>query len=160
MVKNRLLMLLLFIAFSFCGCNNSVDNVASNNIESDLVLGKTKDYWENKMDEIKFEQNYPGYYYELNNDDIFNGITIGNYDTTKITPVNGLQEVVEYGNEYGNKVSKNYVQISLLDKNNDYSVNINIETGEYINEVGEYFLDNYKDKYIQEKIKMIKDIIQ
>lgn len=159
MRKRANISIILIILMLFCGCNSSVSEPSNNN-ESNVVLGESKDYWNDKMEEIKFKDNYPDYYYELCNDEVFDGITIANYDISKITPVNNLQEVVEYGNIYGEKESGNYVQISLLDKNRDYSVNVNIENGDYSDELGNYFLNQNKDEYINEKIEMIKKIIE
>lgn len=162
-MKKKYILLILIIVSFLIGCSsNEINNKTNSNIESNnLILGESVDYWNDKMEKIKFNEKYPDYHYELCNDDIFEGITIANYDTTKITPVDGLQEVIEYGNIYGDKKSRDlYVQISIIDEKNDYSVNINLETGKYSDEYGKYFLDQNKDQYIEEKVNMIKEILE
>lgn len=161
-MKKRIVLLLsimISINVSFFGCSKS-DNEVKEDKEVMQVLGISKDKWKEKMESIKFEEKYPEYQYALSDDDVFNGISIANYDVNKISKADKLQEVIEYGNLYGTeKDSENYIQISLIENDNNYSVDINYNTGERINESGTFFINRDKEEYINEKVNMIKEII-
>lgn len=158
----KVLMTILLCAFALMGCSNeSSKNVKDDNKEPTSVLGVSIDEWENKLEKINFKEKYPEYFYSFSNDEIFNGITITNYDTKKIASVSDeIQESIEYGNIYGDLNSEMYIQISVLNKDHDYSLNVNYKTGEYQDESGEFFLDKDKKEYINSKINMIKEIIE
>jgi len=158
----KVLTVILLCAFALIGCSKeSSKNVKTYNTEPTSALGVFIDEWENKLEKINFKEKYPKYFYSFSNDDIFNGITITNYDTKKITSASDeIQESIEYGNIYGDLNSEMYIQISVLNNDKDYSVNINYKTGEYQDESGEFFLDQDKNHYINSKISMIKEIIE
>ena len=86
-------------------------------------------------------------------------VTITNYDSSNLLKLPKFQESIEYGKLYGKVNSKdNYIQIMIVKDKESYSVNIDSKTQKYSNEEGKFFLDIDKDKYIQEKIKMVESI--
>lgn len=159
----KIYSILILTAIMLIGCSTNVFDAKESFLKDSEVIevfGKSVEDWNLKLDEINFTEKYPEYFCEYSNDEAFEGIIIANYDTKKITPVNGIQEVFEYGNLYGDLESEKYVQISILDKYKDYSVNINLNTGELQDEYGEFFLEEDKMNYINNKIDIIKEIIE
>ena len=154
-----LLSMMMSINILFFGCSGEKKEAETDKKVSE-ALGISADKWEEKMESIKFNEKFPEYNYTLSNDDIFNGISIANYDINIPTKADKLQEVIEYGNLYGtDENSTRYIQISLIENDDNYSVDINYETGERINEEGKFFINRDKEEYINEKINMMKEII-
>lgn len=157
----NIIILVSAIFFLSCSANKEID-IDEQFIKKDLTecLGLSPEKWEEKLESINFKERYPEYTYQLSNDDVFEGISIANYDLSKFTKADKLQEVFEYGNLYGTESdSEKYIQISIIENDNNYSLDINYETGERINEIGEFFLEGDKEQYIDEKVRIIKEII-
>ncbi|SFU55057.1 hypothetical protein SAMN04487886_105416 [Clostridium sp. DSM 8431] len=160
-MKRKILLLSIIVCANtlLFGCLENKKKVEDNKVISE-VLGISSDEWEEKLKRIDFTEKYPEYKYVLSDDDIFNGISIANYDINIPQKADKLQEVVEYGNLYGtDKDSDKYIQISLIEKEKNYSIDINYETGERINENGNFFIDRDKEEYINEKVNMIREVI-
>ena len=74
-----LLSMMMSINILFFGCSGEKKEAETDKKVSE-ALGISADKWEEKMESIKFNEKYPEYNYTLSNDDIFNGISIANYD--------------------------------------------------------------------------------
>jgi len=157
-MKNVLVLITIFLLISiiFIGCNKVSNLKQDKNL---LIDGIAISDWEIKIKDSEFYKNYPDYHISFSSDEFMQVVTITNYDSSNLLKLPKFQESIEYGKLYGKVNSKdNYIQIMIVKDKESYSVNIDSKTQKYSNEEGKFFLDIDKDKYIQEKIKMVESI--
>lgn len=163
---NRKLLIGVFalIILSISGCGTKEKTDLTDQETADTVLAEAEvskydfDVIKSSLKEMDFESIYKGYFIAVAEDDSFSTVSITNYDPEDIKNQPEYQELIEYGNS---GMSDGFVySINIMQGKDDYTVEYNPITEEVVYESGEFFLKDDKEKFLKEKLDMLKYVLE